>query len=273
MTSSHPLLVALLLLGGCTSRNPAYLEVDGSNPLPWEAGMIDAGRDGQPPTDSVSLPDGFACTPNAFLQCKGNNLVRCNTTGTGIVAQTCAPFDCNTVAQRCDLCDPESDPTCSGSNVVSCTADGLETITPCPLGCVDGKCNDCQKTTYYADQDQDGYGDPNQKQESCNPVPGYVETGGDCNDADDDAHPQQQSFFYAPTKVLKDYDYNCDGTEEQQFPDKVNCVKSSGGCSGDGWGSNKVPDCGNWASWITCQNTPYGSSCTQITSFKVQYCR
>lgn len=53
---------------------------------------------------------------------------------------------------------------------------------------VDDNCNtsidEDLKTTYYLDVDQDGYGDPNNHQESCTQPEAYSSTGGDCDDED-----------------------------------------------------------------------------------------
>jgi len=47
----------------------------------------------------------------------------------------------------------------------------------------------CSATTYYPDDDGDGYGDLARWVLSCEPVPGMLEQGGDCDDADADINP------------------------------------------------------------------------------------
>jgi len=42
---------------------------------------------------------------------------------------------------------------------------------------------------YYPDRDGDGYGDSSHALSSCSPPSGFVATGGDCNDADPEIHP------------------------------------------------------------------------------------
>ena len=50
--------------------------------------------------------------------------------------------------------------------------------------------NDCDGnidngvSNYYADTDEDGYGDPESSIESCSAPAGYVDNSNDCNDLD-----------------------------------------------------------------------------------------
>ncbi len=79
----------------------------------------------------------------------------------------------------------------------------------------DGKDNDCDgtvdngsgSTVYYADTDGDGYGDDATTVYDCSAPEGYVDVGGDCNDAD---------TAYNPGALEEDCedpnDYNCDGS-------------------------------------------------------------
>jgi hypothetical protein len=43
--------------------------------------------------------------------------------------------------------------------------------------------------TWYADEDGDGYGDPEQPVSACSQPDGYVEDDSDCHDGDDEVHP------------------------------------------------------------------------------------
>jgi hypothetical protein len=80
----------------------------------------------------------------------------------------------------------------------------------------DGLDNDCDgtvdegagdATTWYADVDGDGYGDPGQPVTACAQPTGYVDVAGDCDDTDDRFHPD------APEDDCNDpNDYNCDGS-------------------------------------------------------------
>lgn len=60
-------------------------------------------------------------------------------------------------------------------------------------------------TTYYDDDDNDGYGDDTTAVESCSPLTGQVTTGGDCDDAAADVNPGE-------VEVCDDgIDNDCDG--------------------------------------------------------------
>jgi MYXO-CTERM domain-containing protein len=83
--------------------------------------------------------------------------------------------------------------------------------------------NDCDAeideglaSTWYADSDGDGYGDDASAMEDCQEPTGYVQQGGDCDDADADAYPDAE-------EVLDDgVDQDCDGE------DAVSDVKPGG---------------------------------------------
>ena len=71
---------------------------------------------------------------------------------------------------------------------------------------IDNNCNgeldETGSLTWYADADQDGYGDPYQPVYSCTRPEGFVESGSDCDDADSQSHPN------APEMRLTDNDCN-----------------------------------------------------------------
>ena len=59
-------------------------------------------------TDAVAdqkLSDTLSCTPNTFIKCvTKTKLQRCNNNGDGTLTISCAPFDCNATAGRCNTC-------------------------------------------------------------------------------------------------------------------------------------------------------------------------
>ncbi|MEO6668146.1 MAG: MopE-related protein [Ferruginibacter sp.] len=87
------------------------------------------------------------------------------------------------------------------------------TVYPNAPELCDGKDNDCDgtiddgagTTPYYADADQDGFGDPNVSVTGCTIPPGYVADNTDCNDADNTVYPN------AP-ELCDGKDNDCDGT-------------------------------------------------------------
>ena len=62
--------------------------------------------------------------------------------------------------------------------------------------------------TWYADVDRDGYGDPLSTESSCDPGPGKVDNGDDCDDSDRDINPDA-------AEVCNDrHDNNCNGSPD-----------------------------------------------------------
>ena len=60
---------------------------------------------------------------------------------------------------------------------------------------------------FYADTDDDGYGDESSSLVMCWETDGYVDVVGDCDDADAEYHP-----FASESDCTDPNDYNCDGT-------------------------------------------------------------
>ena len=67
--------------------------------------------------------------------------------------------------------------------------------------------NGATSSNYYADTDGDGYGDDATLTTGCSAPEGYVEAGGDCNDADPAYHPGADE-----ADCTDPNDYNCDGS-------------------------------------------------------------
>ena len=101
---------------------------------------------------------------------------------------------------------------------------------------VDNNCNDeideagsQGEETWYADSDNDGYGDPNNSIVSCEePTSGYVSDSQDCNDGDSLANPD------GTETCATAYDDNCDG--ETNEADSVECIDYYIDTDNDGYG-------------------------------------
>lgn len=83
--------------------------------------------------------------------------------------------------------------------------------------------------TYYADNDGDGYGDPNLPAFGCtSPAPAkFVLNSNDCDDGDANAFPGQTKFFDVPRKGKGGYDYDCNNALAYKYP---TVSSASGAC-------------------------------------------
>ena len=120
------------------------------------------------------------------------------------------------------------------SNTGDCNDNQSQAWTNNPEVC-DGIDNDCNNqidegvgTTYYADGDQDGYGNANQTVYACSLPPGYTRTAGDCNDTLASVAPNL-------TEVCGDgVDNNCNGTQNEQ--NATSCTTYYVDADNDGYG-------------------------------------
>lgn len=120
--------------------------------------------------------------------------------------------------------------------------DGNNLINPGQVEICDGLDNDCDgeidegvTTTFYIDDDEDGFGNPDIATQSCSQPPGYVTFGTDCNDDNPDIFP-------SATEVCNEIDDNCDG-----FVDENLVIGLYFDSDGDGHGDPMTPatDCLN----------------------------
>ena len=79
---------------------------------------------------------------------------------------------------------------------------------------------------FYQDADGDGYGDESSSMESCEEQDGYVDEGGDCNDEDEEVHPDAD-------EICDEIDNDCDGEIDINAVDAVEFYVDG---DGDGYG-------------------------------------
>ncbi|MFZ5476901.1 MAG: MopE-related protein [Myxococcota bacterium] len=154
-------------------------------------------------------------------------------------------------AEETDCADP-NDYNCDGSVVYEdADADGFAACEDCddtradvsPVGVevcgdVDEDCDGVvdeadafDASTWYADADGDGYGDPGATAVGCSAPSGYVADAGDCDDTRADVSP-------AGVEACGDVDEDCDGAE-----DEAGAVGESiwhADADGDGYGDAAV---------------------------------
>jgi len=108
------------------------------------------------------------------------------------------------------VCDPEAGLIEDGSDC----DDANDAIHPDAEEVCDGIDNDCDAaidedltTTFYADTDGDGFGDPDNTVELCEPEDGYLDDANDCDDAEVTVYPG------APESCNDGIDQDCDGED------------------------------------------------------------
>ncbi len=83
-------------------------------------------------------------------------------------------------------------------------------------------------STWYADDDGDGYGDAGDAQAACSQPSGTVSTGTDCNDGQASIHP-------GATEVCDGVDQDCDGVADDNASDFLTFYEDG---DGDGYGDS-----------------------------------
>lgn len=131
-------------------------------------------------------------------------------------------------------------------------------------------------TTYYADEDDDGWGAANDFKCLCNPTLDYNETtAGDCYDFNELANPSQTQYF-DEDRGDGSFDYNCDGdsTGDGAFADTFyNCF---GSCSGNpGWHpTSGIPACGEDGLYIfACLSDLFGGCFPSSNGIITKFCQ
>ena len=94
----------------------------------------------------------------------------------------------------------------------------------------DGQVDEDVTTTYYADSDVDGYGDPENGVDACSQPAGYVEDDQDCDDTSDQAFPGN-------LEICDEIDNNCDGQVDEDVT-----TTYYADLDGDNWGDASVTE-------------------------------
>ncbi len=127
----------------------------------------------------------------------------------------------------------------------------------------DGQIDEGVTTTYYADTDGDGYGDPDSELQSCGPVAGYVTDNTDCDDSVAEIHP-------GAIEICDGIDNNCDG----QIDEGLAPVPYYADLDGDGYGNplDEVLSCSGPPTGYVADNTDCDDTLSAINPGAPEIC-
>jgi hypothetical protein len=123
--------------------------------------------------------------------------------------------------------------------------DSESDVYPGAVETCDGEDDDCDGSvdeeatdfaTYYADADNDGYGDADYTVEACSPPTGYVANTEDCDDGDSAVNP-------AASEVCDSQDNNCDGLTDDSSATDAKTYYADVDADGDGDPSSTIKAC------------------------------
>ena len=116
---------------------------------------------------------------------------------------------------------------------------------------VDNNCNgiidEDVATTYYADTDNDGYGDADNAMQGCVQLAGYVENDEDCNDANTQINPGALEY-------CDGIDNDCDGTADEEGAVDGSVWYEDGDEDGQGDGASTAISCAQPTGYVSNNN-------------------
>ena len=99
--------------------------------------------------------------------------------------------------------------------------DDLDTDEDCNGAADDDDLGTTDATTFYPDEDDDGFGSDADRFVSCEPLSGWADAGGDCDDSDEDVNPDAEESWYdgvdSDCDGWNDYDADQDGFESDDW--------------------------------------------------------
>jgi len=120
------------------------------------------------------------------------------------------------------------------------------------------------RTTWYADDDADGYGDVSDTEEACTQPSGYVSDDTDCDDTDAGTNPGADEY-------CDGHDDDCDGSTDES--DAVDAVDYYLDADADGYGDAiySVTGCSAPTGYVT-DNTDCDDSTSAVSPGKTEVC-
>ena len=121
--------------------------------------------------------------------------------------------------------------------LAACGDDGANPTDPTGDTGITLECDGAPETTWYRDDDGDGFGDAANFVIACEPPTGYVSNADDCDDTDEDVYPGAIEF-------CDGVDTNCDGNVDNVSGPEGDALAWYRDVDGDGYGD---PDDRIWA--------------------------
>jgi len=157
-------------------------------------------------------------------------------------------------ADAVEACEAPGD-YIEASATIDCD-DSDSAISPGASEACDDVDNDCDDaidegalSTFYADNDSDGYGDPTLTASACEAPEGYVADSTDCDDGEGASHP-------SGAESCDGLDNDCDAATDESL-EIVSCDLQDGVCTGS------VAECSGESGYQECGAAAYGSDYTE----------
>lgn len=224
---------ATISLGGSANCTNAFIEISGDDPTTVSDGTIILTSTEEISCWSISIQsqscdvtlegDAPSCDPGVDCPNLGlNNGDACGTNGEGTVVDCeCLLPDCNGTLGG-TVFDTDGDGICDdvdnclntpNDNQTDLDGDGegdacdndidgdgvINTADCAPLDA-----NFSTEQTFYADNDGDGFGNPDDSQLACEPPTGFVDNDDDCDDDDENINPDAQTLTFVGTGNFTD---------------------------------------------------------------------
>jgi hypothetical protein len=161
------------------------------------SGWVLAAGDCDDDDDEVNPGAAEDCADQRDLDCDGDNAWADNDEDGSPACEDCDDTDEQRAPSLAEVCD-EVDNDCD--ELVDAADPDLDLDTA---------------ETWWADLDDDGYGDPTSSQQACGQPDNHTDNDGDCDDSDDGIHPGAE-----PICDDVDIDRDCDGVA-----DHASCVE------------------------------------------------
>ncbi len=189
-----------------TGQSTFYADTDG-----------DGDGDADSTTEACAQPSGYVSNDDdcddAVASCTDDCATDADSDGTADCADTCIDADADGYGDAGGAGDTCTDNDCD---------DGDAAINPAAAEVCDGADNDCDGTIdeddaddasiWYADTDEDGYGNVDDRTSACEQPSGYTDNATDCDDGDSNAFPGN-------TEVCDEIDNDCDGDTDEGVED------------------------------------------------------